>query len=171
MKSFIIIILFITAGLIFPVEPVLNYIHPGKDQSIKEITVKKLQEIINNRDGKPLLINIWATWCEPCREEFPDLVKINNEYGNKLEVIGISVDFPEQADSLIVPFLEEQNAKFTIYVLNVPEPEDFINLLNKKWGGEIPATFIFDKKGVQKKFLFGKQSYEKLVNSISEVTK
>src|SRR6188508_1091632 len=46
---------------------------------------------------KPLLVNFWATWCEPCREEFPDLVKLDNEFKGKIDFITISLDDP--ADS------------------------------------------------------------------------
>ena len=47
---------------------------------LKIIGVEDLQDLINHDTGLPLFINVWATWCVPCREEFPNLVKTANEY-------------------------------------------------------------------------------------------
>jgi thiol-disulfide isomerase/thioredoxin len=47
-------------------------------------------------NGKPLLVNFWATWCDPCREEFPDLVKIDADYKNKIDFITVSLDDVEE---------------------------------------------------------------------------
>jgi thiol-disulfide isomerase/thioredoxin len=156
--SFLILI----AGLVFLIKPVYALIDSPSEKSIKVeiVSIKDLRKIIENRIGKPLLINVWATWCAPCREEFPDLVKIANEYYGQIDVVGISVDFPEEIDSKIIPFLKKQNADFKNYVIKVIEPEDFINLLNENWSGAIPATFIYDGNGEQIKYLIGKQSYE-----------
>jgi len=138
------------------------------ETQVKIINAEDLSVIINNSD-LPLLINVWATWCMPCREEFPDLVKISNIYKNKVHVVGISVDDSEVSDSKVIPFIKNQKADFEIYLLKVVEPEDFINLLNKKWSGAIPATFIYDKDGNQKEMLIGKQSYESFEEAIKKV--
>ena len=138
------------------------------ETQVKIINAEDLSAIINNSD-RPLLINVWATWCLPCREEFPDLVKISNNYKNKVNVVGISVDDQEVLDSKVIPFLKNQKADFEVYLLKVVEPEDFINLLNKKWSGAIPATFIYDKVGNQKEMLIGKQSYESFDRVLKKV--
>ncbi|MCW8813015.1 MAG: TlpA family protein disulfide reductase [Chlorobium sp.] len=147
-----------------------NYVFAqnNKDITVKIINTDDLSAIINNSD-LPLLINVWATWCMPCREEFPYLVKISNIYKDKVRVVGISVDDSEVSDSKVIPFIKNQKADFEIYLLKVVEPEDFINLLNKKWSGAIPATFIYDKDGNQKEMLIGKQSYESFEEAIKKV--
>jgi thiol-disulfide isomerase/thioredoxin len=137
---------------------------------VKIISTAELEKLIKERNGKPLLINVWATWCAPCREEFPDLVKIAENFGDKIDVVGISVDFPEEIDSKVIPFLKKHNAQFANYVVKVTDPEDFINLLNKDWFGAIPATFIYDEKGNQKEFLIGKQSYKNFEEVLIKVT-
>ena len=53
--------------------------------------------------------------------------------------------------------------------LKIVDPEDFINLLNKDWSGEIPATFIYDNTGKQNESLIGKQSYELFEKAIKKV--
>ncbi|MCW8816304.1 MAG: TlpA family protein disulfide reductase [Ignavibacteriaceae bacterium] len=147
-----------------------NYVFAqnNKDITVKIINTDDLSAIINNSD-LPLLINVWATWCTPCREEFPDLVKIGRSYGDKVRVVGISVDDSDVLNSKVIPFIKNQKADFEIYLLKVVESEDFINLLNKKWSGAIPATFIYDKDGNQKEMLIGKQSYESFEEAIKKV--
>ena len=135
---------------------------------VKIINTKDLRGIVKNND-LPLLINVWATWCMPCREEFPDLVKISNSYKDKVRFVGISVDDSEDLDSKVIPFIKNQKVNFEIYLLKVVDPEDFINLLNKKWGGAIPATFIYDKRGNQEEMLIGKQSYKTFKEALKKV--
>ena len=135
---------------------------------VKIINTEDLRGIVKNND-LPLLINIWATWCMPCREEFPDLVKISNSYKGKVRFVGISVDDSEDLDSKVIPFIKNQKVNFEIYLLKVVDPEDFINLLNKKWGGAIPATFIYDKRGNQEEMLIGKQSYKTFKEALKKV--
>jgi thiol-disulfide isomerase/thioredoxin len=136
---------------------------------VKIINISDLEEIIKQSDDRALLINVWATWCLPCREEFPDLVKLAKDYNENIRVVGISADDPDELDSKVIPFLKSQNAEFENYIIKVVDPEDFINLLNKDWGGVIPATFLYDKKGKQKEVLIGKQSYELFEKAVKKV--
>ena len=142
-----------------------NVFAQSNEANVKIIYTEDLNGIIKNNNS-PLLINVWATWCMPCREEFPDLVKISNNFKDKIRVVGISVDDSEDLDSKVIPFIKNQKADFEIYLLKFVEPEDFINLLNKKWSGAIPATFVYDKKGNQEEMLIGKQSYETFEKSL-----
>jgi len=105
----------------------------------------------------------------PCREEFPDLVKLAQDYDKNIRVIGISVDDSDDLDSKVIPFLKNQNAEFENYLLKVVDPEDFINLLNKDWSGAVPATFIYDNTGKQNESLIGNQSYELFEKAIKKV--
>ena len=111
---------------------------------VSEITIAELNDIIKNREGRVLLINIWATWCVPCKEEFPDLIKISDKYGEQIELVGISIDYPDEIESKIVPFLNELQPNFINYVNGENDSEMFINNLNPKWSGAIPATFFYD---------------------------
>jgi thiol-disulfide isomerase/thioredoxin len=137
---------------------------------VDSVDQSELIRLINNRNGKILFLNIWATWCEPCREEFPDIIKISKTYKeNDIEVVGISVDFPDEVDSKIIPFLLKNKVPFKIYVSGFKKDEDLINILNKNWSGALPATFIFDKQGVQRYMLVGKGTYDKFKNEIEKL--
>src|SRR5262249_12473987 len=86
---------------------------------IDEIALKKL--IVPN--GKPLLINFWATWCAPCREEFPQLVKINADYKGKIDFITISLDDLADINNAVPKFLTDMHADMPAYLLKVPDEE------------------------------------------------
>ena len=111
--------------------------------------IKRLLAHAAPPNDRPLLVNFWATWCEPCREEFPDLVKIDADYRARgLQFAGISIDDPAEATKGVPRFLAETHAaQMTQYVLNVTDSEPVINSVDPDWGGELPATFLFDKHG------------------------
>jgi thiol-disulfide isomerase/thioredoxin len=98
---------------------------------------------------RPLLLNFWATWCEPCRDEFPDLIKLVNEFGPKgLDFAAVSFDMAEDADTEIPKFLAQVNGqKLPVFWLNEADPEPAIRLVDPEWGGVIPETFLFDGDG------------------------
>lgn len=141
------------------------------DKIIVELIDKeKLTKLIKERKGKPLFLNLWATWCVPCREEFPSINKLSEEFKD-VDFIGISVDFPEEVDSKIIPFLKSQNAKFISYVNGFEGDEELINSIDKNWNGALPATIIYDRKGKKISFLEGKKSYEEFKKEIEKAKK
>jgi len=139
------------------------------DFKVNEINEVQLKKIIKERNNKFLLINVWATWCIPCREEFPDLVKLQSKYENQFDFLGLSADYKEDVNDKILPFIKQNKVNFPNYISGFMKDEDLINFLNKNWSGALPATFIYDKSGKQIKVFDGKQSYdtfEKAINSI-----
>jgi thiol-disulfide isomerase/thioredoxin len=97
--------------------------------------------------GRVLLVNFWATWCEPCREEFPSLVRLHQTYRARgLSVAAISMDEPESV-SAIEQFLKSQAAAFGSYRHNFRDFAALVDSINPRWGGGIPATFLYDRQG------------------------
>ena len=72
-------------------------------------------------DKKPLLINFWATWCGPCRVEFPELVKIDADYRKQgLEFVVVSVDNLGAMDSIVADFLKSYESTMPSFLLDLP---------------------------------------------------
>ena len=137
---------------------------------VETLDKKKIADLIHERNGKILFLNLWATWCVPCREEFPDIVKLVQQYGNKnVEFVGLSIDYPEEIKSKILPFLKKNKANFKNYVNGIRGDEELINLLEEKWNGALPATFIYDAEGNKLKFLQGKQKYDEFKSALDEI--
>lgn len=117
---------------------------------VKDINLEGLQKLLQ-REGKqtrPLLVNFWATWCDPCRDEFPDLVQIDKDYKARgLEFITVSLDDPAEIKTVVPQFLREMQARMPAYLLNVPDPEPAIKWIDAEWSGGLPATFLYDAQG------------------------
>lgn len=148
----------------------LSYSTISISQTVTPITEILLDSLISNRNGNILLLNIWATWCEPCKEEFPDLIKLSSEYKNKkVQIVTISVDYPDEVTEKIIPFLNSSPVPFTTYVADFPSQDSLINKFNPEWSGAVPATIIFDSNGIQRKFLLGKQSFQQFKNDVDDL--
>ena len=105
-----------------------------------------------------VLVNVWATWCAPCREEFPDLLHIARELAPKgLRVILVSVDFPG-AEAEVTKFLTSQGVDFPTF-RRIGKDEAFVDGLDRQWSGAIPATFLYGADGALVRFWEGKASY------------
>jgi thiol-disulfide isomerase/thioredoxin len=74
---------------------------------VPRTNLKDLRKRLAQQRGKVVLLNFWATWCGPCVKEFPDIVKLYNNYRKKgLTVIAVSVDDPETADEVVPPLYQ-----------------------------------------------------------------
>lgn len=113
---------------------------------VTQIDEVKLKELLKP-NGKPLLINFWATWCDPCREEFPDLVKINADYKEKIDFITISLDDLAEIRREVPKFLAEMKADMASYLLKAANEDAAIALVSKDWQGALPLTVLFNEKG------------------------
>jgi thiol-disulfide isomerase/thioredoxin len=118
--------------------------------------------------AKVVLVNLWASWCGPCREEFPDLVRLQNNYAARgLRVIYISWD-ETAADA--AKFLGRQGVKSPSFLkANQQSDQDFINAFEPKLTGALPTTLIYDGAGKLHSFWEGSASYaefEKKINAV-----
>jgi thiol-disulfide isomerase/thioredoxin len=119
-------------------------------EAIQQIDLEGLKKLLarDPNDAQPLLINFWATWCDPCREEFPDLVKIDTDYrAKKLSFVAVSLDDVTDIRTTVPKFLKEMHASMPVVLLNVNDPEPAIKAIDTTWDGQLPATFLYDKDG------------------------
>lgn len=135
---------------------------------VVQIDIEGLRKLLKP-NGKPLLINFWATWCDPCREEFPDLVKLNTEYKGRVDFITVSLDDLDDIDTLVPKFLSEAKAEMPAFLLKTPDESAAISLVSKDWSGNLPLTAVYDSKGELSYFRPGKFRYETLREEIEKV--
>ena len=128
-----------------------------------------LNRLISQRNGRVLFLNVWATWCVPCVEEFPDLIRLHREYeGRPVDVVGVSADFDDEIDSKIIPFLKKHNVPFRTFVASFKRQEDFINGIDRSWSGALPASIIVNPQGKKTFFLVGKGTFDQFKNEIDK---
>ena len=126
------------------------------------INEEQLPAAIQEQQGQVVLVNFWATWCIPCREEFPDLVRLYEERRDAgLAVISVSMDEPENK-AAAQAFLEEHNAEFPAYIVDTENLKTLLETMDPAWTGAIPATFIFDRKGKKIYSHIGQLSYQEM---------
>ena len=119
-------------------------------------------------NGKPLLVNFWATWCIPCREEFPDLVKIDHEYRGKIDFITVSLDFIEELNTGVPKFLSEMKAEMPTYLLIGADENTLISSIAEDWNGGLPFTILYNEKGEMTYLRQGKVKHETLKAEIEK---
>ncbi len=127
--------------------------------------INDLLKRIHNNSDTIYVVNFWATWCKPCVQELPDFESFNNQ--NKpasVKIILVSIDFKEDLDKRLVPFLEKNKYSSEVILLDEVNGNDFIDKINKKWGGAIPATY-FTTKNKKKEELFEKKVNLEILNS------
>lgn len=107
-------------------------------------------------NGKPLVVNFWATWCAPCIEEYPDLVKIDEEYGDKIDLVTVSLDDVADIDTGVPDFLKRMKAEMPVYLLVSQDETALIAKIRKDWSGGLPFTVIYGKDGSEAYFKEGK---------------
>ena len=109
------------------------------------------------------VVNVWATWCAPCRADLPDFAKFRQAYAKKgVRVELVSADSDEKTAQ---KFWRELKLDAPSYLVKEPL-ETFVKNMNSKWSAGLPATFLLDARGGMRAFWIGKTSYAKLVAEV-----
>lgn len=141
---------------------------PVVPKRVTVIDTNELRSLLKPK-GKPLLINFWATWCDPCREEFPDLVKLDELYRGKIDLITISLDDLADIDGDVPKFLGEMKAKMPAYLLHTDDESAAIQMVSKDWAGNLPLTIFVDTAGNMAYQRNGKFRFETIKENIDRV--
>ena len=137
---------------------------------VESYTYETLKPLLNKSDDKTYIINFWATWCKPCVEELPAFEKLNAVYKDKnIEVILVSLDFPNQIESRLIPFIKEHNLQSNVILMADLDQNTWIPKISKKWTGAIPATLIYNKS--YREFYEQSFTYELLQNELNKFIK
>lgn len=115
--------------------------------SLDTINVTGIRALLKNNSDKLRLINVWATWCGPCVNEFPEFITMNRMYRKRdFEFISISADeLPKQNKAL--EFLKKQESSVTNYIFAGDNKYDLIDAIDPKWQGALPYTLLVEPGG------------------------
>jgi thiol-disulfide isomerase/thioredoxin len=139
---------------------------PAPPAKVADLDEKGWDALREQYRGRVLLVDFWATWCEPCREEFPALVRLHQNYrGRGLSVVAISMDEPESVPA-VEQFLNSQGAQFGSYRHHFHDFVALVDSINPRWGGGIPATFLYDPQGKLVDSWQGPTSYAELERTV-----
>ena len=113
----------------------------------------QIQALPTNR--KALLLHFWATWCEPCRKEIPELNRLHEKYPG-VEFVAINLDDVENQGA-IAPFLKKYPINFKVVLRSGQDFQSMAQSFDPDWKGGVPATFVF-------------QDGKRIFNKIGEVS-
>ncbi len=134
-------------------------------QSIPVMNYEELETYLDKDKDKVVLVNFWATWCKPCIEELPDFLQLKEDLrGANFELILVSLDFSNQIEKRVIPFIQKHNISAKVIVLDDPDANTWINKVDPSWGGAIPVSLILHLG--KKDFYEGTLNYEQLRNLI-----
>jgi thiol-disulfide isomerase/thioredoxin len=127
-----------------------------------------IQRLAARPGARGTLVNVWATWCAPCREEFPTLLEVARAHERAgLRLVLVSADFDDQVPA-VRAFLAERGVTDTTYIKS-GDDMPFVNTLNPEWSGALPATFIYDGGGRLVEFWEGMADEARFLRSVNQV--
>lgn len=106
------------------------------------------QQVLAKYRGKPLVVNFWATWCEPCRDEYPMIVDLAKQFkAQGVEVVGVDMD-DESDMNLVRRFIARMQPPFPNYRQKTGiDLDKFYDSINPQWKGTMPQTMFYGKDG------------------------
>jgi len=137
-------------------------------QKIEYIKIPDLEKILGNNDNKLYVLNFWATWCAPCVSEIPAFEKTAKSYDSqKVRFILVSLDFPSQIEKQLLPFLKKNKVTLDVAVMTDIDYNAWIDKVDAKWQGDIPATLFFNNYRKTRYFHSGELSKSELRKNIN----
>ncbi len=136
---------------------------------LKPIDEASYAKTVAASKGKVVLVNFWATYCVPCRKEMPELVTLAAKYKSRgFEFITVTADEPEQTKEAAA-FLDKNKVPAPAYAKRAKDDDKFINLVDPKWSGALPASFLYDKSGRKVKAFFGEIKISELEAAVQKL--
>lgn len=136
---------------------------------IRTIGVEEIEVLLENDADKLHVINFWATWCGPCVTELPYFEKVASELKTEnIEFLLVSLDFPSQVDSRLIPFLKEKNISLDVALITELDYDLWISKVDEEWKGNLPATLIFNNPKNKRAFIAGALKEDELKELILE---
>jgi thiol-disulfide isomerase/thioredoxin len=145
--------------------------HPGIGAPAPEVSLKDLagkDVSLSQYKGNVVLVNFWATWCDPCREEIPWLIDMQQKYGPKgFTVLGVAMD--EEGRSVVAPFVDKE--RFDVNGQKLPMNYPILlgdDAAADKFGGLLgyPTSILISRDAKQVQRITGIISYEEISKAI-----
>ena len=122
-------------------------------QKATVIKLLQLQSLLDQKNDTTYIINFWATWCQPCVKELPSFLEEETKLKNeKVRFIFISLDFKRELDSRLNTFIKERKINSTVYLIDEPDYDTWIDKVDQTWQGNIPATLIYNHDKNKRQF-------------------
>ena len=137
-------------------------------QKREVIKLDQLLTILNNKSDSLLVLNFWATWCKPCVEEMQEFIRLEQELENeKVKFVYLSLDFKRDFEAKLIPFVNKRKMNGDVFLLDEPDYDAWINIVEPSWQGSIPATLMLTPNAENRYFHEGQLDYTELKKIIN----
>lgn len=134
--------------------------------ALKPVDETSLRKHVLSQKGKVVVLNMWATWCSPCRKEMPALIAFEKKYAaGGVKLVLVSADEPED-EAKARQFLDSVRAPLPRFLKQAADDQRFIDSIDPKWSGALPATFVYDRSGKRLRSFFGEIDIGELAAAI-----
>ncbi len=120
----------------------------AKEVSVSPIDEEGIQALLKNEDSEKLrLINVWATWCGPCKLEYPEFIVLQRMYGDRdFEFISISADSPDKEEK-VLKFLQAKYSAIPNFLFSKDDKYALVEAVDKNWNGALPYSILVEPNG------------------------
>ena len=145
----------------------------GSGVVLKPVSDKDFAHVVlEAHKGKPVLVSFWASYCVPCLAELPKLVEMRpavQKAGG--DIVLVNVDQPGHPEQIEKALKAKGITALDSLQVSNDDPQPFIDMIDKKWMGEVPFAAIYGKDGKLVKTMSGEQKPEDLKKAIDDALK
>jgi len=165
MKAYLILACFFTTPFFYSQAIATQKSNIATDE-IAVYDFKSLEPLLYTETDKVHIVNFWAMWCAPCVKELPIIAEYQKNNPD-VEVLLLSLDFPENIEKSLKPFLKKKGITAKVVLLDDPDSNSWIDKIDPNWSGSLPFTIIFNNKNKS----FHERAFEDIQDLENEINK
>jgi cytochrome c biogenesis protein CcmG/thiol:disulfide interchange protein DsbE len=132
------------------------------------ISLSDLRGTIKRRGGKPLVLHVWASWCQPCVHELPLVgTLLRDARARGLDVYSVSLDKPDERSTERMIRVLRGGDQINLTILRMDDPDKVLAQVDPEWEGDIPAFFAYDRSGKLRRAHVGEMTRDKFERLVS----
>jgi thiol-disulfide isomerase/thioredoxin len=139
-------------------------------QNVPIIGLDQLESRIEAAGDTSFIVNFWATWCGPCVKELPYFEQLHiDSQGTNRKVLLVTLDFANQLESKVVPFVKKKQLKSEVLLMDEERPNKWIPRVSEEWTGALPATLFINAQKKTRHFHEGSFKEGELEQKLKEI--